>query len=75
MINKADILKDIAKTETKMYFAKAIDKAYMAEKTYEPAFTYFTDPVTAGEFLRVIEKNTGMRIVLFGGYEGAERVM
>ena len=75
MIDKAAILKDITKAETKMFFAKAVDKAYMAEKTYEPAFTYFTDPVTAGEFMRAAERNTDMKISIFGGYDGAERAM
>ncbi|MCD8089103.1 MAG: YlmH/Sll1252 family protein [Clostridiales bacterium] len=75
MFNKSEYLKNISDDELKMFLAKGFDKAAYAEKRHEAAFTDFADPFKVMTLSAAVRKNTGLEVKVFGGFEGAERLM
>ncbi len=75
MFNKREYLKNISDDELKIFLAKGIDKAVLAEKRREAAFSDFADPYKIMTLSSLVRKNFGLEARVFGGYEGAERLM
>lgn len=74
MINKQNFLKGITDADEKMLFAKALDRAVVAEKTYRSEFTDFMDPYKAFQLADFLSKSD-IKPVCFGGYEDSERLV
>jgi RNA-binding protein YlmH len=74
MINKQSFLKSILNTEEKMLFAKALDRAAVAEKTYTEGFSDFMDPYKAHKLCDAF-KHDSLTAVCYGGFEESERML
>jgi RNA-binding protein YlmH len=74
MINKQNFLKTVTDADEKMLYAKALDRASVAEKTYSPCFSDFTDPYKAHRLASAFNGDT-LKAVCFGGYDESERMM
>lgn len=74
MFDREKILNSVKKPEDKLFFAKALGQAYICIKSFQPAFTDFTDPFKAGELISLMGFNSEFRCLIYGGYTGAERV-
>lgn len=75
MFDRAKILKNVKKPEEKLWFAKALEQAYCCIRSYEPCFTDFSNPFQIGELISLLGYNNEFKSLVFGGFEGCERVM
>lgn len=55
--------------------AKAADRAESCMRKHETAFTDFLDPRLGGLLFARLSTGLGLNVMLYGGFEGAERVM
>lgn len=74
MFNKGELLKAV-KEEERVLFARAIDRAALAVKTFEPQFSDFMDPFKMAQLSEICrgEHNFGLNPMIWGGCEGTER--
>lgn len=76
MINKQEILKCIKDKDDKILYSKVLKQLIFCEKNYEKTFTEFLPTLKVSEILSYINKyHIDQNIKVFGGYEGAERVI
>jgi len=75
MKNREQILKSVSKNEDKLFIAKLFDKAYKSERTGSITYSDFIDPYQKLLVSKVLLNNINTKHLLFGGYEGAERVI
>lgn len=59
--------------EERLLLSKARDRLFLCQKTSEPAFTDFLDPVKTERFVRLLSKESGLCIAAFGGEAQSER--
>lgn len=69
------VLKSIKDDDLKLFLAKGLDKAAMAEKRQTPCFSEFGDPFRVGRLAELLKREPGVEVKVWGGYEGAERLM
>lgn len=74
-MDKSELLKHISDPQEKILYAKALDKAFLADKANTPAFSDFFDPYKANHIKSIAECKLRLNIKLFGGYEESERCM
>jgi RNA-binding protein YlmH len=74
MINKQNFLKTVTDSDEKIFFAKSLDRAAVAEKTYSPAFSDFIDPYKAHKLASAFKGDT-TKAVCYGGYDESERML
>jgi len=75
MNNRELILKSVNRNEDKLFVAKMLDKAYKAEKTGSITYSDFIDPYQKMLVNKVLLNNINTKHLLYGGYDGAERVI
>ncbi|MCD8238170.1 MAG: YlmH/Sll1252 family protein [Clostridiales bacterium] len=75
MTDKHSVLKNIQDNELKLFLAKGLDKAAMAQKRQIPCFTEFAEPVRVEMLKELLKKEQGLEVRIWGGYEDAERLM
>lgn len=76
-MNKPQLLKGITDDEERILYARALDKAFLAERSGRAQFSDFMDPRKAGVFCTLADKerSLGAKRLLWGGFEDAERRM
>lgn len=72
-MDKSKLLNHITNPQEKLIYAKALDKAFLANKTNTPTFSDFFDPYKVGQIKTIAENNLHLQALPFGGYEGSER--
>jgi len=73
---KTALLNYFCLPDDKLLFSKFIDQAYLCLKTGRNAFSGFTDPAKSAKMTEALFKHVPeLCVSVFGGYEGAERVM
>ncbi|MGN1318139.1 MAG: RNA-binding protein [Lachnospirales bacterium] len=73
MIDK-NILKFATDNDEKILLAKIIDRANTAIKCYKAEFSPFMDPFKAHKFKSLLSSQSEVKILLYGGYDLAERL-
>jgi len=75
-MDRKSLLKQFIYEEERIAFSKALDQAYLAVKTFNPAFTCFMDPVKAEKIQSVLGtlRELDCRIIAYGGSPDCERV-
>jgi RNA-binding protein YlmH len=73
--NKTELLKSITDDDTRILYARALDKAVAALKSYEPQFSDFMDPYKMGALCDIVNREYGYELntMVWGGYADAER--
>ncbi len=64
-----------ANEEEKILFAKTYDQAYFTQKRHKPHFSSFMDREKCRKFEKALFSVSEIEMKIFGGYEGAERMM
>ena len=74
MLNKTKLLQPV-KEDERMLFARALDRAELAAKAYEPQFSDFMDPFKMAALMEIVSKEFGftLNIMPWGGCDSAER--
>lgn len=74
-MDRQALLKSIPEGEERLLFAKALDRAMVAAKRRQPAFTDFMDRAKCMRFAERLRAERSVQIVLFGGTADCERQM
>ncbi len=74
-MNKTELLRTIKDEDERILFARAIDRAMSAKKSYEPQFSDFMDPYKMGKLWDIVNKEYcfGLNTMIWGGFNDAER--
>ena len=74
-IDKNRLIKKFGQPDTKLLFAKVLDRALLCEKRGVRAFSDFLDPMSARKFCEVLEMDASCNVMSYGGAFGCERLM
>lgn len=70
---KQSIIDSISSSEDRIFMSRVLDQLELCEKYYEPRFTDFIDPHRQNILSRKLVKPSDLNLLLWGGYEDAER--
>lgn len=74
-MSRAELLKSITNDDERIIYARVLDRAYAAQKSYTPQFSDFLDPYKLSVITPIAEKEFlgELNIMVWGGFDEAER--